>query len=86
MAKAEIKLSKAGHGSLVLDGKELSSAVVGITLSSRPGDGTYLQLDLAALDVVVEADANVTVPEDVRAALVSLGWIPPTLSETNQED
>jgi hypothetical protein len=86
VARVEIKLNRIGTGSLVLDGTDLSNAVAGLTLSSRPGGGAYLQLDLAAMDFAVEADADVTLPEDVQVALLSLGWTPPTLSKTNQED
>lgn len=86
MAKAEINLNTSGHGSLVIDGQDLSSVVIGFTLTGNPRHGSQLVLDLAAIDVTVDADVAVDLPEDVTAALTALGWTPPTVQDEIKED
>ena len=86
MAKADIKLNSAGHGSLVIDGTDVSNVVVGFTLYAQPRSGAQLLLELSHLDITVEADIAVDLPEDVRAALLALGWQPPTMHDDTPKE
>lgn len=79
MAKVQLRLDPTGHGSVVVDGVDISRGVQGLSLRSRIDHLTELTLDLAVFDVA-ELDvegATILVPDGTRDALVALGWTPP---------
>lgn len=66
-----------GHGTIEIDGTDISRAVHSLTLESTADELPRLRLDLILLDVSTTAEARVLVPEEMASALVALGWTPP---------
>lgn len=79
MARAEIELDAVSEGQLLVDGTDISGAAGGLTLTTEPGRTPRLTVDLHLIrGLRADLPAHVTVPDATRAALVALGWTPPT--------
>jgi hypothetical protein len=58
MAKVQININASGQGSVLLDGKDISSNVSGLNVRIRAGELTRVFLVLAA-DTEIETDAEI---------------------------
>lgn len=67
----------AGNSSIEVDGQRLRG-VTGLELTANPDGVPVLTLGVRLHEVDADGQMTVTVPEDTRAALVALGWTPPT--------
>lgn len=67
-----------GSHRLLVDGLDISDAVLGFDYQARAGLVDELHLELAVFDSDIEGQAGVDVPAETRRALVALGWTPPT--------
>ncbi|TLQ45766.1 hypothetical protein [Streptomyces marianii] len=65
------------HGSVEVDGQDVSHATVGLRLSASVDMTPHLVLELRLDEVTMDGQAQVIVPEGTAAALVTLGWTPP---------
>jgi hypothetical protein len=70
----------AQHGSVHLDGDDISHGLRSVVLRMNAGDLVTAELDLVYLDAEFEGQAKVIVPEDTQAVLKWLGWTPPAES------
>jgi hypothetical protein len=78
---ATIKVDRHGIGSVVVDGHDISMSISPeFTLTNSVHGGPVLTLRLVGLDLEVEADAKVAIPNDVAEALEALGWKRPEAS------
>lgn len=81
--KLQIKLDETGHGSVVLDGTDISNAVRAVEMiRADPGRSlVVLELVVTEIDVTAlaspEAEILVSLTDDVIRALTMLGWTPP---------
>ncbi|WP_435582900.1 hypothetical protein [Amycolatopsis thermoflava] len=66
-----------GRGKLVVDGHDISRAVISYELHARAGHLPQLWLTLHAPENEIDGEMDVRLTEPVRTALVALGWIPP---------
>lgn len=72
-----IKLDATGHGTTEVEGIDIGALVSGLTVKSRAGKTTGVELQLPALDIDIDLLAEVSIPEDVCVVLRALGWTPP---------
>jgi hypothetical protein len=76
-----ITIDEFGVGSTVIDGLDVSHLISPVVeLRSGLGEGPHLTLCFME-PVEVDAKARVTVSEETVAALESLGWTPPKVTE-----
>ncbi len=77
---AKVKMSYADHGRSArfeLDGIDITSAIAGVRLDARGCDPCVIELELARVEALIEADADVILPVGTTQALMRLGWTPP---------
>lgn len=75
MSETHIKADRHGVGSIVVNGVDVSMYVAPeFTVTNRAGRSPVVSLHLIGMNVEVEADADVQIPEDVAKALEALGW------------
>jgi hypothetical protein len=79
-----MKVDSMGRGRIEVDGVDLSGEVSGVEFSS--GVGRYAQTSaltvkfaVAAMDL--EGEMTVEVEQDMREALIALGWTPPSAAD-----
>lgn len=77
MNTVRVNLTNLGTGKVELNGKDVSSAVAGLTINANVGDATSVLLRLPAVAVSVDAEARIELPEYVEELLVAAGWTPP---------
>ena len=76
--KADIKVNAHGHGTLSLDGHDISNGARGFALTGAVGEVTRLELDLVLLDTTeFSGEVHVTIPPATAELLERLGWTPP---------
>lgn len=73
-----LQFNGAAGGTVEIDGTDISHTVQDVTLTARPGQLPTLRLDLVVYTAEVDGEAVVSVPEETAAALVALGWTPPS--------
>lgn len=77
--RADITIEPAGHGTLKLDGHDISKGVRGFVVNAAVGHITRLELDLNLFTTsTVSGEVEVVVPDATRDLLERLGWTPPT--------
>jgi hypothetical protein len=76
-AAVVISLDHKGRGSLIVDGKDLSNGVGGLTLRSEAGKANVLTLDVIPHVVSMKGEVKVIVSDASHDALVAIGWTPP---------
>ncbi|MGW3808840.1 hypothetical protein [Micromonospora sp. NPDC005113] len=75
---ANITLGPGGHGSVKLDGHDISNGVRGFTLNAAVGQITELGLDLVLFTAsTVSGEVELVIPASTRDLLERLGWTPP---------
>lgn len=63
---------------MVVNGHDLTDAVCGVSVTSRAGHLSEVELDLRVYMVDTYGDgAEVLIPPATRDALIALGWTPP---------
>lgn len=62
---------------IVVDGHDITNMVGAVMVHADPCSVPHVQLDLPVLDLMVNTDATVSIPENLAQALVALGWTPP---------
>lgn len=78
MLQRTARLNLAGrHGTIEIDGTDISRAVHSLTLEASVDELPRLRLELLLLDVSTTAETQIHVPDETAAALVALGWTPP---------
>jgi hypothetical protein len=74
----EINVDVSGRGPIIVAGHDISADVSGFTLSGEASKVPKLTLDLTArCGIKTMTGAVVTVTDETRALLESLGWIAP---------
>lgn len=58
MSTFKVKVNALGHGTVMLDGRDISLAVRGLTLKTWAGDLTTLQVNLFAKDMEFVGDSD----------------------------
>lgn len=77
--RVEINVIRPGHGSIMIDGQDIGRGLCGFTLESKAGQLPRLVLDLAIFyPYGAVGEMDLVVPEGTAAALVALGWTPPS--------
>lgn len=78
MSTVEIKTTRLGTASVLLDGTDVASAARRLTLTMEAGELPRLELDLALHETgFAGEDVVVVVPDGTRETLKSLGWTEP---------
>lgn len=76
--EVKLSLSEVGSDSTIeVDGQDVSGLCRAVTVSSKVGEVTAVQLELARIVVSTQASARVEVDASTRDFLLSLGWTPP---------
>ncbi|MDX2692946.1 hypothetical protein [Streptomyces ipomoeae] len=76
---ARIRLDATGRGTIEVDGQNLSHATRGLSLHATVDARPQLLLDLRIDTSEINAeDIDIHIPADTAAALVALGWTPPS--------
>lgn len=83
--KQAMLVLRPGRGQIVIDGKDISTAVCGLILHADHKSVPNLQLDLLCPDLLVNGEMQVTIPDRTAAALIELGWTPPQAETTGDE-
>jgi hypothetical protein len=66
------------RGQVVIDGRDISNAVGGVSIDATPRDLPEITVRLLGVRTIrVDGDARVTVDDDTRIALMAIGWTPP---------
>lgn len=66
------------HTQIEVDGYRIEGAVRAFTVNAEAGSVPQIQLELAVLsDLSITGEVNVYLTDEVRKALVVLGWTPP---------
>lgn len=84
MKNARINLTP-GHEHIEINGHDITNACRAVTIHGAVSDLPTIELDLAALDLLIEITqfedreprAMVNLPDDARKALIACGWTPP---------
>lgn len=71
-----VKVNTNGYGTVLVDDQDISNAVTGLDIRSRPGEVTEITVTLRA-NLSLESDARARVDIRTYDALVALGWTPP---------
>lgn len=78
MTSLHLSVDQLGRGQVLVDGADISPAVVSANVDVQPGLQPRLSVELAGYFVTVDAeDVDFVVPERTREALERLGWTPP---------
>ena len=78
MSTIKITVNQLGRGQVLVDGVDISPAVVSANVDVQAGQRPRLIVELAGYVADVEAeDADLVIPERTREALERLGWTPP---------
>lgn len=65
----------AGHGTVELDGVDVSRAIRGVRIDATATELPQVTLDLAVFEIEVDAEnSRVHVSDEAAALLVELGW------------
>jgi len=82
--KASVSIKPApewgpGQAHVEVNGHDISTALRGLSLELSVGNLPKVELDLCVVDVTDFAmtEVQLHIPDDVRDALVKLGWTPP---------
>lgn len=79
-----LKLDRQGFGTFIVDGVDVSMSVAPeFTVTGKSGATPVLTVNLVGMNLEVEADADVVIPEDVATVLEALGWTRPTEDEVS---
>ena len=78
MSKARLKLDAHGAASIVeIDGVRVEDSVTAAVVEAAAGRPPQLTLKFALINIEVEGEMEVRLPDADREALVKLGWTPP---------
>lgn len=69
--------SNGHHGTIKIDGQDVSTAVRRIELAHQAWDLPEIELTLLAVSHAVDAQARVHIDSASRDLLIALGWTPP---------
>lgn len=72
-----VTLRAGGGGSVFIGDTDISNAVQSVRISGGTSE-SRVTLEVAALITTVDGEATIGLPERTEAALVALGWTPPT--------
>ncbi|WP_406462975.1 hypothetical protein OHB07_16200 [Streptomyces sp. NBC_00111] len=67
---------------ILVNGRDISHCVRGLTFTADVGSKPALDLDLVLDEVTVDGQALVSVPSHTADVLTSLGWTPPASYDT----
>lgn len=73
-----ITLNHAGHGTVLVDGKDISNGIRGLSFTSEAGKVSELTLDVVPHITTIKGEARVILTAPSEAALIALGWTPPS--------
>lgn len=67
------------HGvcEIVINGTDFANSITGLELKAGVGLVPQLDISLLLYEIDVDGDVKISVPRDVRAKLLALGWMPP---------
>ncbi|PRY35369.1 hypothetical protein [Umezawaea tangerina] len=74
-----------GKGSVLVDGVDIGPAVTDLVLRADARNRA-LELQLVTHDVTVDGVTSVAIPQETRAALLTLGWTPPVLDHADADE
>lgn len=76
--------ARPGHGTVRVDGTDISSSITGVTVEARVNDVPRVTLDLRVFETArSDGQAEIIIPDPTRETLIALGWTPP---EDNEDD
>lgn len=78
MKHVELSVDGQGHGSLVIDGQDLSSATRAVHIRTGIGRPTTVEVTLAGVAAIeVDGEVRLVMRDEAREALIAHGWTPP---------
>jgi hypothetical protein len=70
-----------GDNQVVVNGHDITNAICSLNWNANPRHGNTLRLDLVGVDrAEFTGQAQVTLTETTRRALLALGWTPPAVA------
>ncbi|MDN5854347.1 MAG: hypothetical protein L0K86_16135 [Actinomycetia bacterium] len=76
-AKATVVLRANGTCSIMIGGHDITQAVQAVTITAAPDRHLRVTLDVAADVLATPTREQITLPDRVLDALLTLGWTPP---------
>ena len=75
-----VELDGCGGGSVTVDGVEIGKSVSGVTIDASPGQEPHVAVFLRLPHVVLDGKLHPRphLDDAQQAALIALGWTPPT--------